>query len=239
MIKIKDKMYIGQDSHVFMNHRLKQHLNDLRHGLHYNTEMQNDFDEYGENSITYTILDFSDTYTHEELNMLEAYYIEKYNTFKSNNGYNETGGKGAKGVKIPQNVLEKRGKKISGENNGNSKITNDQFYEIVELFKQHKTNEEIALLYNLHPRYVSLIRHKRRFKRLWKDINYEPEVSPAGKNKRRLSYDDFLDIMNMIDDGLNNADIQRKYGFASGTGSRIRHRKLYCDYWERFTKENK
>jgi hypothetical protein len=67
-----------------------------------------------------------------------------------------------------------------------SKLTNDQFMKMVDDFVSGMTNDDIALKYGLHSRYVSLIRHKRRWKHLWemlpKDI-----VIPSGVLKKKES----------------------------------------------------
>ena len=99
------------------------------------------------------------------------------------------------------------------------------------------SNDEIGEKYNLHSRYVSLIRHKKRFASLWELVgDYEPIQSHSLKDKRKLSYDDFKDVINMLDSGETNASIERKYKLSSGTGSRIRNKKLYVDYWEKHIK---
>lgn len=58
-----------------------------------------------------------------------------------------------------------RGRK--GEENHNSKLTELQVKEIYTLFEQGYTNDFIAKLYQIHSRYVSLIRHGKRWKYLY------------------------------------------------------------------------
>jgi len=59
----------------------------------------------------------------------------------------------------------------SGENNSMSKITNEQFIEVVKMFKDGHTNRTIGNRYGLHPNYVSLIRHKKRWRKAWESIS--------------------------------------------------------------------
>lgn len=239
-ITINDKSYVGQDSNIFKCKRLQNHITALKKNEHNNTKMQDDFNIYGMDKLTYTILTFSLDYTKEDLNRLEKYYIKELNTYESDFGYNQTlGGIGMLGFVTSTETLEKRSENTSAEKNPNAKITNDQFFEMVELFKQGKSNIEIANIYGLHDRYVSLIRHKKRFKSLWNQVsNYDPINSHFLKDRRRLSYTDFLIIVQMIENGESNEAIQRKFNFASGTGSRIRHKKLYRDYWQRYETES-
>lgn len=58
-------------------------------------------------------------------------------------------------------------KGMSGESHVSSKITETQAIEMIGLIKKGCTNKELAEIYPLHPRYISLIRHKRRWKALW------------------------------------------------------------------------
>lgn len=140
------------------------------------------------------------------------------------------------GIKFTEEQLEKKRQRVIGEKNPQSKITDAQFFEIVELLKCGKTNPEIADMYNLHPNYVSLIRHKKRYKYLWGKVqNYMPVKSEHQlKTRGRVTLEMFLDIVQMLQAGESNASIERKHGLSSGTGSRIRHRKLYKQWWVRY-----
>lgn len=173
--------------------------------------MQKDYDLYGEKSLKYSILTFSRDYTE--------------------------GGVGMWGYKQSSAQVEKMSEKLSGENNPGSKLTNKEFYELVDFLKKGYTNQEIAELYGLHDRYVSLIRHKKRFKRLWDEIDYTPKESTKGKENRNLTYDDYLYIREMIDNGTTNANIENIFKLSSGTGSRLRHGKLYGDFYTKYINE--
>lgn len=58
-----------------------------------------------------------------------------------------------------------------GEDMGGSKITNNQCRELISLILAGKTNKELGKMYNLHPNYVSLIRHRKRWRHLWKEFD--------------------------------------------------------------------
>jgi hypothetical protein len=233
-IFINDKPYVGQDSGIMQSKRFVNHLSFLKRDIHHNKEMQKDYNEYGIESVTYSILSFSENYTKDDLNALERHYIEELDTF--NNGYNQTiGGIGMAGYPQSAESIEKRASQIRGENNPSAKLTNEQFFEIIGMFKQGATNDDVAEKYDLHSRYVSLIRHKKRFKELWMQVkDYEPTPSHKLKHERKFNYSMFLDIMNMIRNGCTNKDIEDKYSASSGTGSRIRNKILYKDYWEQY-----
>lgn len=236
-IYINGKPYVGKDSNIFQTRRLTNHLAFLRNGTHHNKGMQKDYNKYGEESITYSILTFSRSYSEQDLRKLEQKFVEKLDS--RNNGYNETdGGVGMLGYKYSQEVIIKRSESNSGENNANSKITNEEFYQIVELLKKGYTNEEIADLYGLHDRYVSLIRHKKRFKRLWDKIDFTPTTSTKGKENRMLSFEDYTSIMAMFENGAKNKEVEEAYKLSSGTGSRLKHGKIYADFYAKYNKIN-
>lgn len=50
-----------------------------------------------------------------------------------------------------------------GIENGRSKLTESHILEIYNLIMRKKTNSEIAALYHVHERYVSLVRHGKRW----------------------------------------------------------------------------
>lgn len=233
---IQGKSYVGQDSSLWASRRYNTHLSDLRNNKHFNPELQADFNRFGEEHIEYEVLARSSLFTKDNLNTLEKHFIEVYKSFSREFGYNKTlGGIGMTGYKYGADALQKRSEAVSGEKNPGAKLTNVQFFEIVEMFKQDKTNDEIAVKYGLHDRYVSLIRHKRRFASLWATVgDYTAPKSGGQTQNRMINYEKFVDIALMLEDGATNAGIERKHRLSGGTGSRIRHRKLYRDLWERF-----
>lgn len=232
-LKINGKYYIGKDVQVINMKRIKEHMWMLRSNSHYNSHLQRAYNKY-KDTLEYGILKELHC-SMEELVNLEKLYIEQYNSYQ--NGYNmTTGGEGLGGIRFTKEQLEKKRQNVLGEKNPQAKLTNEQFFEIVELLKNGKTNTEIAELYGLNAGYVSLIRHKRRFQHLWETIpDYTPIKSESQLKKRgAVTAEMFLDIVKMIRDGESNAAIERKHGLSSGTGSRIRHRKLYKQWWERY-----
>lgn len=232
-LKINEKYYIGKDAYIDQNRRIKDHLRLLNDNAHYNHYLQHAFNKYEiiDNGILW-----QGFCSLKELATKEQSFIEAYNSY--NNGYNLTlGGEGGLGMKYTSKQLEAKSERVAGEKNPQSKITDQQFFEIVKLLKEHKTNFEIAEVYDLHPNYVSLIRHKRRHKKLWEKVNdYEPIKSESQLIiKGKVTIEMFLDIVDMLKNGATNAAIERKHNLSVGTGSRIRHKKLYKQWWQRLT----
>ncbi|WP_099301761.1 nuclease [Bacillus sp. Marseille-P3800] len=233
MLDIMGKKYIGQDSAIYKLNRFISHLSSLERGVHYNKRMQEDYDNNGgKQSLTYTMIEFSPSFSKNDLNRLEMLYIKKYKANDPAYGYNQTlGGVGLHGYHFTSEQLMHKSFLMQGEKNVSAKLTNEQFYQIVELLKQGKTNEEIAQIHDVHPRYVSLIRHKKRFLSLWKNVDYTPAPSDKVKQNRQLNYEAFKDVVRMLKNGATNVEVERKYGMSAGQGSRIRNKKLYKDYW--------
>lgn len=80
-----NKVYIGQSTDI--NRRWKDHKIKLKNNIHYNEHLQKSYNRYGENSFRYLIL--CET-SKEKLNELESYYIQKYQSYNSKYGYNQT-----------------------------------------------------------------------------------------------------------------------------------------------------
>ncbi|MER2190465.1 MAG: nuclease [Solibacillus sp.] len=228
---INDRYYIGKDVYIEQKRRIKDHIRDLNTGRHYNTYLQRAYNKH--QSFEFGVL-WKGKCSLDELSEKEIFYIAKYDSYQ--NGYNLTiGGEGGKGMKYTKEQLEAKSERVTGEKNPVSKLTNEQFFEIVELLKKGKTNKEIADIYELHDRYVSLIRHKKRFKKLWEKVNDYTPIKSENQLKARgkVTEEMFLDIVRMLNEGASNAEIERKHSLSAGTGSRIRHKKLYKQWWER------
>lgn len=78
------KSYIGSSQDIYK--RFSNHKSDLRNNKHKNNNIQNDFNEFGEESFEFRIV--FPTFDLHKLETLEAYYIGIYNSFE--NGYNST-----------------------------------------------------------------------------------------------------------------------------------------------------
>lgn len=228
-LEINGKLYIGKDHDIGSNRRFKQHMNLLKKNAHYNTYLQNAYNKYGK--IDYKKLYWSEDISLKTLTKVEIVMIENRKSFEC--GYNLTkGGEGISGFKVSkENVERMRHRGINS--NPMSKITKDEFFEIVEMLIRDKSNTEIADRFGLHPNYVSLIRHKKRHHEWWKEAaEYEPLNSP-GHLKNRMTDDVFLDIVKRIDNGESNAGIEKVYGYSGGMVSRIRHQKIHKRLWKK------
>jgi group I intron endonuclease len=82
---INNKMYIG--SAVNLKNRRRQHFHNLKIGKHHNRHLQSSYNKYGKENFIFIIIEYV-----EDINLLttrEDYYIEMYESAKSENGYNK------------------------------------------------------------------------------------------------------------------------------------------------------
>lgn len=64
-----------------------------------------------------------------------------------------------------------------GESNSMSKLSDEQATNLIYDLLAGMSNGEAGEKYDLHPRYVSLIRHKRRWKTLWDRIERSTTIA--------------------------------------------------------------
>ena len=122
------KVYIGKSVDI-LNQRWPQHLCLLKNGTHNNRHLQNAWNKYGEDNFQFSIILEC---APDELNQYEIYYIDLYQSYMSNNGYNKTyGGDGSvptdetrqkmseshKGILGTVESRAKQSLKLSGKNN--------------------------------------------------------------------------------------------------------------------------
>lgn len=86
--KINDKVYIGQTTQA-VDERFKQHCKPSEHKRHKYT-LYRAMTKYGVGNFYYEIIE--DNIPVEKLDAKEIYYIDKYNSYVKNNGYNSTKG---------------------------------------------------------------------------------------------------------------------------------------------------
>lgn len=124
---------------------------------------------------------------------------------------------------------------VYGEDVPTSKIDNKTARLLIGDIIEGFDNDYLSEKYSLHSRYISLVRHKRRWKKLWEEFpDYISEKSNGNDRVKKLSPEEFLEIVDKLKMGYTNAKITREYNLASGTASRIRHRKSYKEYWARY-----
>lgn len=84
---VSGKVYVGQSANL--KRRFSTHKRQLRKGEHYNAHLQSAFIKYGEKAFTIEVLCEC---KRSELDDLECYYIDKFDSTNPKKGYNKCSG---------------------------------------------------------------------------------------------------------------------------------------------------
>lgn len=112
---VNGKIYIGQSKHI--KQRWSEHKKELKANRHGNQYLQRAWNKYGEDNFSHTILEECDESC---LDDRERYYIELYNSFDSDIGYNLTDG-GGRNRNISDHTREILSNSVSGVKHPNRK----------------------------------------------------------------------------------------------------------------------
>lgn len=184
--KSQNKYYIGKSTNI--QKRFWKHLSDLKLNHHHSKYLQNVYNKYGLNDLTFKIIEEC---SEEETIEKEKYYIKKYNCFL--NGFNGTtgGDYGAPGRKFSQETLKKMSERMKGENNPqyqafgdknpNSKITKDVAQYLWFYLHSNKTFPKIQRKqfighYNITVDIYKKIQRKKTWNILEQEINFNDDI---------------------------------------------------------------
>ena len=78
-----NKVYVGSSSNI--RYRFWQHRSHLRKGIHHSSRLQREWQEYGENSFEFLVIEEVEV---DKLFAREKYYINLYQSLKPEHGYN-------------------------------------------------------------------------------------------------------------------------------------------------------
>ena len=116
-------------------------------------------------------------------------------------------------------------KPTDGEANGMSKLKESEVKEIYNLLAQGYNNDQIGELYNVHPRYVSLIRHGKRWNKLYREYGSK---FPKSFNYK-ISLTSLITAWKMILNGERNITIAKLTGIEKSQVSKLRAGACYAD----------
>lgn len=130
------------------------------------------------------------------------------------------------------------GKSIAkkGVENSQTQLTNSDVINMYSMIKNGKTNLEIGEKYHLHDKYVSLIRHGKRWAHLWVDYFHEPALMSPGNNLYDLETM-FKILDEVILNKSNNREIAERYNIDTSVISRLRAKKTWKSVWREYLKE--
>ena len=127
----------------------------------------------------------------------------------------------------------------SGEKNSMSKISEEECIQLIIDMLDGANNNELALKYNLHSRYISLIRGKKRWKHLWENMfkNMSPTMSHT-LYKNELDVDTQIIIINRIKNGEALKQLSIEYSVDRSILSRVKNNKTWKYAYEILNKRN-
>ena len=126
-----------------------------------------------------------------------------------------------------------------GSTNPMSTLTEDDIAKMYDLMLLGKSNLEIGSQFNVHDRYVSLVRHGKRWKHLYAEhsISKVPAHEKMSNSSGRLtSTPSALLILDDIVAGLSNEVVAIKHNLKKSMVAGIRARRTWRTAWERYDK---
>lgn len=219
VMKIGTKLYVGKDVQINNQKRLKEHVRLLEKNEHYNNYLQRAYNKY--QLIEYEVLEDLGDVDLKTLADREEFWIHELKSYEE--GYNlTTGREGLGGYQFTHEQLEAKSHRIAGEKNPMAKLKDSDAKEVIAMLLSGASNKEVADKYGLHDRYVSLIRHKKRFKHVWEKF---PDVESPKSNPKGVHYmtpEDEAKVRELISQGMNNMQIYRVTGIQRARVAKIR-----------------
>lgn len=128
--KVNGKVYIGSSKNI--ENRWKQHRRMLDKKEHHSQHLQSSWDVYGSEDFSFDIIEQVED--SKKLLERESYYIQRFNSLDSNNGYNVTP------------VLNNKYMKVKVENSNKAVISETEIFQSLFLqFYNHKAMTEFWL----------------------------------------------------------------------------------------------
>lgn len=143
-------------------------------------------------------------------------------------------------VSLAENSRRANAKRESpkGEDCTSSKVTADDILEMYRMFSDGKTNKEVGDTFGLHDRYISLVRHGKRWRHLY-DLQEQkfPDSYTYGSSS---NYSQIKQAYLLIRENTKtNKEISNLTGVEVSQVSRMRHGKAYTSIIEKIEKELK
>lgn len=169
--KINNKVYIGQSKDIYK--RWIQHKTQLDREVKENSHFQNAWNKYGKENFRFKVIEKC----HEDdLNNREIYWINEYNSFDSNYGYNKTtgGGQGRDVSEDTRHILSEKNMYIHrGEKSGRAVYTDKQIRLCKMLVYCYMKTEEISDITGVPSKYITKIRTLYRWSHILEEYNEE------------------------------------------------------------------
>lgn len=114
-----------------------------------------------------------------------------------------------------------------GEDNAGAKVTEEQVLQMYDLFELGYNNDYIADKFDLHSRYVSLIRHGRRWTWLYARVG---KTFPKSFSNGAYTLTKIIEAWELIKSGYINKQVSEATGIEASAVSRLRSKQLWKDF---------
>lgn len=194
--KINNKVYIGQS--IDLERRIKDHIRGLNNGYGHNSHIQSSWNKYGELNFKFEVIHITDLT--EELNVLETYYINKYNSTDPSKGYNFTYG----GDNPAVSDLYREEMKVKSRGKNSNLTVEDVRHIKMSLFCLMDRNE-ISKMFNVSKKAITQISMGKSFSYI------NPELNDDIHNLKRVLLDERNNkILEVFDSGKTITEICRE-----------------------------
>lgn len=118
-----------------------------------------------------------------------------------------------------------------GSNNAMSKVVEEDVLLMYDMFKRGCSNKEVSEVFGLHDRYISLIRHGKRW-----SVLYAEKVKTPFIKSYNYKYDrnTLLYARNLLLSGKTNIEVSVETGIEKSAVSRLKSGKLYSGFFKAY-----
>lgn len=229
--KVNSKLYVGSASSFYR--RWHSHYSDLINNKHSNSYLQNSWNEYGEESFDFEIIEFIDIVDGDKDNLIEReqYWLDYYQSYIRDKGYNlQPCSKNALGFKHSEETKEKQSIRMTGSGNFNyGRITPP---EVKEKISESLKGKMLGIKFTEdHKRKISKAQKgKKLTKKHTENISkskigkYDGEKNPSAK----LTAKEVLEIREKYVSGnYSYGDLGKEYNIAGVHVGKIIKRKAW------------
>lgn len=224
------KVYIG--SSISINERWREHKRDLKSNKHHSQHLQKAWNKYGEDCFEFNILEECNR---EETLIREQYYLDKFQSFNKNKGYNIAKNSSAPmmGRKFSEETLAKLSEGVKnrdescwlrGEDKFNSKFKDEDIVEIKRMISEGCKIVDISKLYDVGANTITQIKTGER----WSHIKTEYDNLIIQTPRQKLTEENVIEIKKMlIECNLTIIEIANIYNLTFANISSIKKLKSW------------